>query len=191
MHDFIIQLSQKKDKGLSISDCANIIIAGVNLLLAFYIFIYQRNKDKKSDFNIAKLNEQTINLQWFKELIIQPHINSFIESYRKLINFVPDFVPPGNANYTDKIDGYVVFLKEQLFPLSKNFISLFETVDPKLHKSAIAIIDEVIETITLKLIDNEIDLSLVENYESIILKEIINSKNKMIKLIYTYKAINV
>lgn len=188
MHDFVIHFGEKQDKGLTIVDCANIIIAAVSLLLAFYIFIYQRDKDKKSDYKTAKLNEQNINLQWFKELIIQPHYDLVIETYRNLINYTIDFQSPGDTLYHEKINVYIGFLKDHLFHLRRNFIALFETVDPKLYTQAIAIIDEVIDNITNNILNQDVDLTVRDTYESIILKEIISSKNKMIKLIYTYKA---
>lgn len=77
------------------ADIANIIIAIVNLFLAGYIFIYQRAKDKNDNIKQLKneidekkeaisLQEQNIRLQWFKELIIQPHIAEMNSFYKNL-----------------------------------------------------------------------------------------------------------
>ena len=66
------------ETGFSLSDIADlsqVIIAIANLFLAGYILIYQIRKDRKTDNETARLNEQNIKLQWFKELIVQPNID--------------------------------------------------------------------------------------------------------------------
>ena len=64
---------------LSLSDVADIsqvIIAIANLFLAGYVLIYQILKDKKTDNETARLNEQNIKLQWLKiKIYFKTYIN--------------------------------------------------------------------------------------------------------------------
>ena len=174
--------------GLSISEISDIIIAIVNLLLAFYIFIYQRNKDKKADKETIINSDRTIRLQWFKDIIIQPNFDYFTSSFDKLINHPHSFHPIADPLSNNEVDDYIVTLKHNLFQVRRNFVSLLEIVDQNLYKSAIKILDDLLENLTVKLLDSNIDLSIFEQYENIVLKELIASKNKMVKLIYTHKG---
>ena len=67
-----------------IADISQVIIAIANLFLAGYVLIYQIRKDKKIDNQTARLNEKNIKLQLFKELIVQPNMDTISVFYSNL-----------------------------------------------------------------------------------------------------------
>jgi len=186
--DIIINVPKEEGFSLSINDAATIIIALVNLLLAYYIFVYQKNKDKRADLSTAVLNEKNINLQWFKDIIIQPHFPILIHNFDDLVNLPNPFVAPSDAQYDDQVAQYLKSVKTKLYAVRKNFLALFEVADHKLFKEAIGAIDELIEKLTKLLIDVRPDLTQLGLYEDQIIKEFVNTKNHLIKLIYSFKG---
>jgi len=186
--DIIYNVPKERGFSLSINDGATIIIAVVNLCLAFYIFVYQTNKDKRADKSTAILNEKNINLQWFKDIIIQPHFQILINNFEELINLASPQVSPSDPQYDDKVNAYLKIVKSKIYLVRKNFLSLFEVADVTLFKAAVAAIDKLIEKLTKRLIDNRIDLTKPGIYEDQIVKEFINSKNDLIKIIYSFKG---
>jgi len=169
--DIIYNVPKERGFSLSINDGATIIIAVVNLCLAFYIFVYQTNKDKRADKSTAILNEKNINLQ-----------------FEELINLASPQVSPSDPQYDDKVNAYLKIVKSKIYLVRKNFLSLFEVADVTLFKAAVAAIDKLIEKLTKRLIDNRIDLTKPGIYEDQIVKEFINSKNDLIKIIYSFKG---
>ena len=125
-----------------IADIANIIIAIVNLFLAGYIFIYQRAKDKNDNIKQLKneidakkeaisLQEQNIRLQWFKELIIQPHIVEINLFYTNLYS-IEAMLKVNSISDDLKIDTSE-FVKANGAALRKSFIDILLSVSPIVH----------------------------------------------------------
>ncbi len=181
-----------------IADIASIIIAIVNLFLAGYIFIYQRDKDKRdSAYQLQKeidakkeaisLQEQNIRLQWFKELIIQPHISEINLFYTNLYSIEAKL----NVNpITDdlKIETSE-FVKANGAILRKSFIDILHSVSPQVHSDIKHNIDDLIDKITTKIIDAGLNLNDKPTFDREIGSLISYSHNDLISKIYSYKGI--
>jgi hypothetical protein len=181
-----------------IADIASIIIAIVNLFLAGYIFIYQRDKDnidsakqlqKEIDAKkeAIRLQEQNIRLQWFKELIIQPHISEINLFYTNLYSIEAKL----NVNpITDdlKIETSE-FVKANGSILRKSFIDILHSVSPQVHSDIKNNIDDLIDQITTKIIDAGLNLNDKPTFDREIGSLISYSHNDLISKIYSYKGI--
>jgi len=184
----VIKYISQDTSELSITDISNIIIAFCTLLLTGYIFIYQKNKDKESNRATAELNNQNLKLQWFKDLIIQPHLEILNKTFNNLLEHPSLNVSPNSPDYQLKTENYIKFTKTELFTLRKNFVSLFLTVNNQLYSNAISLIDSHIDEITKKLIDEMSDLGTDSLNEDILIKRVISARNAMIKLIYSFNG---
>jgi hypothetical protein len=181
-----------------IADISNIIIAIVNLFLAGYIFIYQRAKDKNDNIKQLKneidakkeaisLQEQNIRLQWFKELIIQPHISKINLFYNNLYSIEAMLkVKPISDDL--KIDTSE-FVKANGAALRKSFIDILLSVSPIVHFDIKNNIDVLVDKITSKIIDAGLNLNDKRTFDREIGTLISNSHNDLISLIYNYKGI--
>ena len=181
-----------------IADIANIIIAIVNLFLAGYIFIYQRAKDKNDNINQLKneidakkeaisLQEQNIRLQWFKELIIQPHIVEINLFYTNLYS-IEAMLKVNSISDDLKIDTSE-FVKANGAALRKSFIDILLSVSPIVHFDIKNNIDDLVDKITSKIIDAELNLSDKRTFDREIGTLISYSHNDLISKIYNYKGI--
>jgi hypothetical protein len=181
-----------------IADISNIIIAIVNLFLAGYIFIYQRAKDKNDNIKqlqneidakkeAISLQEQNIRLQWFKELIIQPHISKINLFYNNLYSIEAMLkVKPISDDL--KIDTSE-FVKANGAALRKSFIDILLSVSPIVHFDIKNNIDVLVDKITSKIIDAGLNLNDKRTFDREIGTLISNSHNDLISLIYNYKGI--
>src|SRR5215217_7217014 len=112
------------------SDIANIVIAAVGFFLAGYIFIYQRRKDKRDEASNLLLQEQNIKLQWFKDLIIEPHLPSVFNFYDKLFSISETLSSLGLTN--DEKITVSDNIKAEHSKLRKSFVDAVRSVDAKL-----------------------------------------------------------
>jgi len=189
------------DKSWQVSDIAeiaSIIIAIVNLFLAGYIFIYQRKKDKRDSVKqlqkeidakkeAISLQEQNIRLQWFKELIIQPHISEINFFYTNLYSIQAKL---NVKTITDdlKIETSEI-VKANAALLRKSFIDILHCVSPQVHSAIKHNIDDLIDKITTKIIDAGLNLNDKPTFDREIGSLISYSHNDLISQIYSYKGI--
>lgn len=182
---------------LTISDIANILIACANVLLAGYVFIYQKNKDiddklsqKEKDqadkLYVLKNQEQNIRLLWFKELIVQPHLAGIITFYKNMHGLEAKL----SNTITDEIKHEISqFIKHECSSLRKSFIDILRTVDPKLHSAIQNNIDTLLDHITNKLFDPGLNLNDRPTYEREVGSKISYSHNDLISKLYSYKGV--
>ena len=181
-----------------IADISNIIIAIVNLFLAGYIFIYQRAKDKNDNIKqlqneidakkeAISLQEQNIRLQWFKELIIQPHIVEINLFYTNLYS-IEAMLKVNSISDDLKIDTSE-FVKANGAALRKSFIDILLSVSPIVHFDIKNNIDVLVDKITSKIIDAGLNLNDKRTFDREIGTLISNSHNDLISIIYNYKGI--
>lgn len=69
---------------IGIGDAANVATAVISLLLAFYIFVYQRRKDNKDQLSIINQIKSSTKLEMFKLLIIEPHVDTIHVFFRSI-----------------------------------------------------------------------------------------------------------
>lgn len=183
-------LNVTKDESSSLSDLADwsqVLIALVNLFLAGYVIFYQIKKDKKSDNDTAKLNEQNIKLQWFKELVVQPNMIGIIEFYSNL-NTIDTKINSNDLTDEEK-ENINEFVKSELSKLRKSFVDVLYLVDKNFAEQLMTNLDELIDGITNSIFNDELKLKNPVVYEKNIGSKISISKNKVIAQLYNYKGI--
>jgi len=169
-----------------IADLSQIIIAIANLFLAWYVLIYQIRKDEKMDNETARLNEQNIKLQWFKELIVQPNMNTIAVFYLNL-HKIKSKINSNELSIEDKED-INNFVKAELRKLRKSFVDVLQLVDKKFAEQLLYNLDELVDDITNSIFNDELKLKISSVYEKNIGSKISYSKNNLISQLYNYKG---
>jgi hypothetical protein len=171
-----------------ISDLSQVVIAIANLFLAGYVLFYQIRKDKKTDNETAKLNEQNIKLQWFKELIVQPNMDTIALFYSNL-HTIKDKINSNELTIEEKED-INNFVKAELAKLRKSFVDVLQLVDKKFSDQLLQNLDALVDGITNAIFDDELKLKKPSVYEKNIGSKISYSKNNLISQLYNYKGIS-
>jgi hypothetical protein len=180
-----------------VSGIANIIIAAISLGLAYYIFVYQKNKDnrdkatqlqKEQDDKIeaTKLQEQNIRLQWFKELVIQPHLSDINHFYNRL-HTLESQITTVTLSDQQKID-LIDFIKAEQAKLRKSFVDVLLGVNPQLYTEVINNLDTLTDSITNTIFNDGLNLTHKPTYEREIGSKISYSRNDLISKIYSFKG---
>lgn len=170
------------------SDIAQVIIAVVNLFLAIYIILYQITKDKKSDNDTARLNEQNIKLQWFKELIVQPNI-AVINSFYENLALIREQITSNDLSEIEK-ESINEFVKLELSKIRKSFVDVLLQIDKPFADMVLENLDELVDGITNSIFDDELKLNHPSVYDKNIGSKISYSKNKLLALLYNYKGVS-
>lgn len=188
------------DSGWSISDfadLANIIIAVISLALAFYIFVYQREKDnadkklsaqkeRENKIEAINLQEQNIRLQWFKELIIQPHLEE-INTFYSNLHSIENKLTPRAVSEEEKIE-IIDFIKFEQSKLRKTFGDILINVNPLMYSDIKINLDRLVDLITEKIFDDRLKLHEKTNFEKHVGSLISYSHNDLISKIYNYRG---
>lgn len=181
-------LNKEQDLTLSdVADWSQVLIALVNLFLAGYVIFYQIRKDKKTDNDTAKLNEQNIKLQWFKELVVQPNMDGIKEFYLNL-NTIDSKIHSNDLTEDEKQD-INDFVKLELSKLRKSFVDVLFLVDRSFAEQLMTNLDELVDVITNAIFNDELKLKNPSVYEKNIGSKISISKNKVISQLYNYKGL--
>lgn len=178
------------ETGLELSDFADlsqVIIAVINLFLAFYLLVYEKRKDSKNDNQASLLNKQNIRLQWFKDLIIQPNISKVNDFYDNLF-LLKNRVQVTTFTQSEKI---VVNneVKDGMASLRKSFIDIITPIDRPLSNDLLANVDDLVDKITEALFNTSINLCVDSEYERHIENRISNSKNTFIAKLFSYEGL--
>ena len=168
------------------SDIANIVIAVVNLFLAGYIFIYQREKDKRDEASSSRLHDQDIKLQWFRDLIIGPHLR-YVTSFYESVSSVSEQLTRTGLTNEEKI---VISqsIKAEQAKLRKSFVEAVRSVHPKLGEMAYSNLDKLVDDLTETIFKEGIDLSDRKIFEKEIESRIFSSRNQLMSQIYNFKG---
>lgn len=180
------------------SDIANLIIAAFTLGLGYYIFVYQREKDKKdkvereekeqsNKIETLLLQEQNIKLQWFKELVIQPHLSDINNFYSSLHTLEQKITT--NTLTEDKKFELIDFIKLEQSALRKTFVDVLHGVDSKLHDAVLTNFDNLTDEITNTIFNDGFNLTHKPTYEKEIGSKITYSRNDLLSKIYNYKGV--
>lgn len=180
-----------------VSGIANIIIAAISLGLAYYIFVYQKNKDKRDKatqlqkeqddkIEASKLQEQNIRLQWFKELVIQPHLSDINHFYNQL-HTLESQITTVTLSDQQKID-LIDFIKAEQAKLRKSFVDVLLGVNPRLYTEVITNLDTLTDSITNTIFNDGLNLTHKPTYEREIGSKISYSRNDLISKIYSFKG---
>lgn len=169
------------------SDLAQAIIAAINLFLAGYIIFYQINKDRNTERATALLNEQNIKLQWFKELIVQPNVGSISRFYDNL-SLIREKITSNDLS-TEERESINNYAKGELSQFRKSFVDVLLQVDPTFATETLKNVDELIDSLTEAIFNEELKLALPNVYEKNIGSKIFYSRNSLIAQLYNYKGV--
>jgi hypothetical protein len=188
----LVVLCCHNESTLSLSDFADlsqVIIAIANLFLAGYVLLYQIRKDKKIDNETARLNEQNIKLQWFKELIVQPNMDTIATFYSNL-HTIKGKINSNDLSVEEKED-INNFVKAELAILRKSFVDVLQLVDKNFADQLLKNLDELVDGITNAIFNDELKLKVSSVYEKNIGSKISYSKNNLISQLYNYKGLSI
>lgn len=180
-----------------IGSIANSMIAILTLILAFYIFVYQRNKDKK-DLIVQKekdkkdevktllIQKQNIKLQWFKNIIIEPKIEKvflFYDNIRALKNKI-------NSNELSEDDKMCLlqYIKKEHSVFRKSFLELLRFISPNLFATLYQNINKLIDGLIDVISDDELKLNNLKTYEREITTRIQGSYDNFLTQIFNYNG---
>ena len=158
---------------------ATVCIAFINVLLVFYIFKRNTNKDTK---NIEKNRK----LSLLKILILDynmQHLYQFFEDLKieskKLTNNNLDDVAKKEIN--EKMLSYGNELRQK-------FIDPFLAIDSNLYNNILHSVDELQDSMTNTIFDEGINLSHAPKFNELITSEITKTKTQIIKLLFEYSG---
>lgn len=143
--------SEDPDLLTRISEVSNIVLAFLTFVLAVYIFRHQREKDK-----------QSIRLQWFKELIIEPNKSSIYSYFDSVIENSSD-LKASQLTDIEKI-GILSTIKSDSYVFRRNFIALLYSADQRLATDIQRCIDTLLDNITIATFDPSISLNVEDDF---------------------------
>lgn len=186
----MMQLCLEKEKIYSfieiIGSISDIIIASLTLILAFYVFIYQRNQDSKNKIELEKSQNQNIRLQWFKEIIIQPRIQNVFNFYEN-ISGIKDKIRSNELSEVDKIE-ILNYIKKEQSELRKSFLELIQSIDITLYNNFMSNVDNLTDNLTVAISNDELKLNHENTYNREIASKIKNSYNQFLSSIFNYSG---
>lgn len=154
---------------------ANIIIASLTLVLAYYIFVYQRKKDKTDR-----------KIQWFKELIIQPRLNE-VNIFFDEISKLKSEIKSNDLDETEK-DKLIAEIKKLASNFRKNFLIIIQNITPTLFASLQENIDKLTDDLTQAISNDELKLCNEKTYEREIAIKIQDTHSLVLKKIFEYEG---
>ena len=168
---------QDSDLLSQIADVSNIITAVAGVVLAFYIFVYQRNKDA--------LNNR---LQWFKDLIIEPNKDDLYEFFNSVESISKGF---NSSQLTDIRKAQLLDeIKAECALFRRNFIMLLRPVDKKMEEDILKSIDFMLDSITTASFDPNVNLADNTEFDSKILLVISKVRNYIFSRFFKYEGHN-
>lgn len=182
----------------TVANFANIVIALSNLVLAWYIFVYQKNKDKQDDcsrrekeyrdeLKALQLQKQNIRLLWFKELIVQPHLESITDFYKNLQN-ISQKMSQINDDISDDLRSKISSsIKDEYSILRDSFVYVLKIVNENLYTDMRDNLDSIIDQITKDLFDPNLNFKDPKIYKELC-SRISDSRNYLIGKLYNYKG---
>ena len=168
---------------------AQVIIALISLLLAYYILVYNRNKDKNSEIKSERLRNQNIKLQWFKELVIQPNLILISTFYDNLLG-IEGMISSNELNDQEK-EKINSFIKSELKDIRIKFVDLLLLIDKEFRDKLLDHLDDLIDELTNAIYNDELKLNLPQVYEREISSKIHYSRNRLLSFIYNYKGVKM
>jgi hypothetical protein len=171
-----------------LAQVSQVIIALANLFLAGYVLFYQIRKDRKTEFQTAKLNEQNIKLQWFKELVVQPNME-IIELFYTNLHTLKEKISSNDLT-TEEAEDINEFVKGELSKIRKSLVDVMQLIDKQFAEQLLVNLDELVDGITNAIFNDELKLKNPNVYDKHIGSKIHYSKNNLFAQLYNYKGIS-
>jgi len=166
------------------SDIAQVIIAIFNIILACYIFYYQIRQGRATETKDQEISQKSINLQWFKDLIIQPNYSYFI-SFIDNLKSVRSLITSSNLSDTEIIE-INNHIKLQASHFRVNFNDSILKISPELYRKIKMEVEDLVTNLTTSFSDENHDFTDPQKFEKEILEPIHYCKNNIIALIFSY-----
>lgn len=154
---------------------ANIIIAILTLVLAFYVFVYQKQKDKRDR-----------KVQWLKDLIIVPKLDEIEIFYNGISNLKLE-IKTNDLNEIEKIR-IINKVKKFASEFRKNFIASLQHLAPLLFTNIQENIDKLTDDLTNAITNDELKLCNEKTYNREIYAKIQSSYSSVLKQIFEYQG---
>jgi len=158
---------------------AKIVIAGANILLLYYIFSYN------SDKNDSK-NERDRKISLLKTLVLDNNLKYFYKFYKSIHSeterlLVSDLDDDSKTLIDSSIGDAFINLRIQ-------FIDLLLAVDEHMYNSFIKKADELQEYFTNTIFDDGMNLSHKPKFKEMISDKISESKTEFLKILFDYNG---
>ncbi len=170
------------------ADIAQVVIAVANIVLAGYLFLYQKSKDTQADHDSAKLHEQNLKIQWFKELIVAPRIKHLESFFKNLEEDLKKRTVSDNLSDEQIIDinGRI---KHHAARFRKDFYDVILDVDKPLYSQIKAKCEELVTILTRVYSDNEFKLTREGVFAKEVEAPIRTTHSSVVAMIYKYRGL--
>lgn len=159
-----------------ISSVANVIITLLALVLTYYVFVYQKGKDRKAQ-----------KIQWFKELIILPRLDKIDSTFKKIEQKLKEEIDCSDLDQ-DKKDTLISHIKEKAATFRKDFLVLIQQIEPSLYKLMQTYLDELVDKLTEAISNDELKLNNNQTFEREVNQNIQEAYGKILNAIFDYKG---
>lgn len=159
----------------NIEKISNIIIALLTLILGYYVFIYQRHKDK--------IDRKS---QWLKDLIIEPKLATVDEFYSN-ISKLKSKINTNELTDEEKIN-IINDIKFQSSNFRKNFLTYLQFLAPALYEKLQINIDILTDELTDVISNDELKLCNEKTFEREITNRISNSQSYILQQLFEYQG---
>lgn len=159
----------------NIEKIANVIIALLTLILGYYVFVYQRKKDK--------IDRKS---QWLKDLIIEPKLGKIDEFYSN-ISTLKSKIKTNDLTDDEKID-IINEIKLHSSNFRKNFLTYLQFLAPTLYVKLQINIDNLTDELTDVISNDELKLCNEKTYEREITNRISNSHSYILQQLFEYQG---
>ncbi len=173
---------------------AEIIMTTANVALAVLALVtcgYQIVQDRKREKETAKLHKQNIQLQWFKELIIQPNLSVIKDFYINMYSLQTTMKQYPNNLSDGQKKLLIKFVADNYATLRRSFVNILFSADATLSieikKNLVALVDNIITTIPKH--SQILNLNNSKIYREHIESKIISSHQNLISLLFKYEGI--
>ncbi len=168
------------------SKWSQIVLGSLTLGLAFYVFVYQKNKDKKDRAKADLYAKKAIKLQWFKDIIIEPKVQYLFKFYEN-VSGIKQKIKNTDLSEDEKVE-IIQFIKEEQSHLRKSFLDLVRCIDSNLFDSIFDNIDLLTDALTIAISNDELKLNNDKTYEREINSKIQSSYAKVMEMIFSYEG---
>lgn len=169
-----------------IQGITNILISLLTLFLTYYVFIYQKKKDKSDKENSIQQQSKNNKLQWFKELIIQPKMNEVFDYFEKIKTLKNDI--NSNELSMDQRQDLIERIKQYQSDFRKSFLEIVQNVNSSLYNDLLKHIDDLTDKLTEVISNDELKLCHEKTYDREIQKPIDKTYNNFMASIFNFEG---
>lgn len=160
-----------------IEKTSTVIIAVFTLVFSWYIFKYQSSKD-----------DNDLKLDWYKLIIIESKFNEFFDFFARIDNKLQSLK---TENLTLEVRQNINNeLLDELNTIQLNFITLLLAVDKMLYECVKTQFDKLIDGLTLKLAEENLELNNSEVYNNEISNHLADYKTQILKMFVDFRGKN-